>query len=103
MSAWVSLKSMAHLLLLYEYVDDIVALRAPYREAHLAALRDEQAAGHLLLAGAYGDPPSGAAFVFEGVDAEHVSSFARSDPYVRAGLVRAWRAEPYKVVVAPGR
>jgi uncharacterized protein YciI len=90
-------------LLLYDYVDDIVTLRAPHREAHLAAISDAQSSGHVLLAGAFGDPPSGAAFVFTGVDAEHVAAFARSDPYVRAGLVRDWRVEPYNVVVEPQR
>ncbi len=92
---------MSHVLLLYEYVDDLLARRAPYREEHLAALRAEHAAGRVVLAGAFGEPPVGAALVFTGVDVEHVDAFARADPYVRAGLVRAWRMEPYNVVVGP--
>ncbi len=92
---------MDHQLLLYDYVEDIVTRRGPYREAHLAALAHEHQAGHLLIAGAFGDPPTGAAFVFAGVDADHVTSFAQSDPYVLAGLVAAWRKEPYNAVISP--
>ncbi len=92
---------MDHLLLLYDYVEEIVTRRAPYRGAHLAGLDREHRAGHLLIAGAFGDPPTGAAFVFIGVDIDHVNSFARSDPYVQAGLVTSWRVEPYNVVITP--
>jgi uncharacterized protein YciI len=92
---------MAHHLLLYEYADDILTRRAPHREAHLAALEREREAGHLLIAGAFGDPPNGAAFVFIGVDSDHVTAFAQADPYSRAGLVRSWRVEPYNAVVLP--
>ena len=92
---------MPYLLLLYDYVQDILERRAPHREEHLAAIHAEHAAGRMLLAGAFGDPPVGAAFVFTGVDAEHVRAFAQEDPYVRAELVRAWRVEPYNVVARP--
>ena len=92
---------MSYNLLLYDYVDDILTLRQPHREAHLAAIRREHTSGHVLLAGAFGDPPTGAAFVFTDVDADHVRGFAESDPYVRAGLVRNWRIEPYHVVAGP--
>jgi uncharacterized protein len=86
-------------LLLYEYVDEMLARRAPHREAHLAALEAEREAGHVVIAGAYGDPPAGAVFVFNGVDADQVRAFAEADPYVQAGLVRSWRVEPYNLVV----
>jgi uncharacterized protein YciI len=92
---------MPHQLLLYEYVDDILTRRAPHREAHLAAIERERSAGRLVLAGAYGDPTRGAAFVFSGVDADHVRRFVQEDPYVVAGLVTDWRVEPYNAVVLP--
>jgi uncharacterized protein len=84
-----------HLVLFYEYVEDILERRAPVREAHLKRIRAEDA---LVMAGALGDPPHGALFVFRGVGAEHVEAFASEDPYVRAGLVTAWRVEPWNVV-----
>jgi uncharacterized protein YciI len=90
---------VTHHLLLYDYVEDILALRGPHREAHLAGLRAAREAGTVVMAGALGDPPHGAAIVFRDVDAEAVSSFAREDPYTRAGLVREWRVEPWNVVV----
>jgi uncharacterized protein YciI len=86
-------------LLLYDYVEGMLERRAPHREAHLAALERERAAGRVVLAGAYGDPPSGAAILFSGVDADHVRAFVQNDPYVRAGLVRSWRVEPYHAVI----
>ena len=47
--------------------------------------------GHLLLAGSLGDPPTGGALVFADVDADHVRSFAESDPYMRAGLIKEYQ------------
>jgi uncharacterized protein len=90
---------MPHQLLLYEYVDEMLARRGPHREAHLAALEAERQAGHVVIAGPYGDPPAGAVFVFSGVDGDHVRAFADADPYVRAGLVTSWHVEPYTAVV----
>jgi uncharacterized protein YciI len=85
-------------LLLYDYVEDIVERRAPYRAEHLARIRSEREAGRVGLAGALGDPPVGAAFAFQGVPREHVEAFARDDPYVKAGLVKSHRIEVWNLV-----
>ena len=53
-----------HLVLFYDYVEDIVERRTPHREAHLARAREAVERGDLVLAGALGEPPHGAAFVF---------------------------------------
>jgi uncharacterized protein YciI len=87
-----------HVLLLYDYVEDVAERRGPYREAHLERIRAEQAAGRVVMAGALGNPPSGGAFVFRGVSPEHVEQFVTADPYVGAGLVTAWRALPWNLV-----
>lgn len=89
---------MTHQVLFYDYVDDIVERRGPYREAHLAGIRAERDAGRVVMAGAVGDPPHGGLIVFGDVEPEVVEAFARSDPYVEAGLVSAWRVEPWNVV-----
>ncbi|MGH2913977.1 MAG: YciI family protein [Solirubrobacteraceae bacterium] len=89
-------------LLRYTYVPDIVERRGPHREAHLAAIAAEQAAGRVSLAGALGDPPSGGAIAFTGVGREHVQRFAAADPYVRAGLVTEQRIEPWTLVGGSG-
>jgi uncharacterized protein YciI len=87
-----------HLLLLYEYVKDMAERRGPYREAHLERIRAEQASGRVVMAGALGNPPSGAAIVFKGVSPDHVEGFVAADPYVEAGLVTTWRALPWNLV-----
>lgn len=87
-----------HHLLIYEYVEGIAERRIPYRQAHLDQVRAQQRAGHLTLAGALGDPPTGAAFVFEGVERRHVEAFVDADPYVAAGLVPGHRIEVWNLV-----
>jgi uncharacterized protein YciI len=87
-----------HYMLVYEYVDDILERRAPYREAHLAKIRAEREAGRLVMAGALGDPPHSGALVFRGIDPEQIEAFAESDPYVEAGLVRARRIDRWSLV-----
>ena len=91
---------MAVALLSYEYVDDILERRKPHREAHLAHIERSAADGGLVVAGAVGDPPNGALFVFEDdSDAATVAEeFAAGDPYVAAGLVSGRRIEPWTVV-----
>ncbi len=87
-----------HHVLFYEYVPDIVERRAAHREAHLARIQAEKEAGRIVMAGALGDPPTGAAIVFDGVQPAEIESFAESDPYVEAGLVVDWRIEPWRLV-----
>jgi uncharacterized protein YciI len=87
-----------HHLLLYDYVEDVSERRGPYREAHLARIATERERGRIVMAGALGDPPSGAAFALKGVGLEEIEEFVRGDPYVEAGLVTSWRVEPWKLV-----
>ncbi|HWO49796.1 MAG TPA: YciI family protein [Solirubrobacterales bacterium] len=91
---------MPVVLLSYEYVADILERRKPHREAHLAHVERTTAEGGLVVAGAVGDPPHGAVFVFED-DADAAgpaAEFAAGDPYVAAGLVSDRRIEPWTVV-----
>jgi uncharacterized protein YciI len=83
-------------VLSYSYVPDVVARREPHRAGHLALIESERSAGRLLLAGAVGDPPHGALFVFP--DAGVAAAFEAADPYGRAGLVTEARIEPWNVV-----
>jgi uncharacterized protein YciI len=50
------------------------------------------------MAGALGDPPRGGAIVFRDTDPQVIEAFARDDPYMRAGLITAWRSEPWTLV-----
>jgi uncharacterized protein YciI len=87
-------------VLVYDYVADILDRRAPHREAHLAWIGEWIASGAMLMAGALGDPPSGALFVFGDVPAGEVERYADGDPYIAAGLVTARRVLPWTVVAS---
>lgn len=87
-----------HALLLYVYVPDILERRVPHREQHLALVNAWKDDGRLLMAGPLGDPPTGAAFVFQVNDLSEVEEFAAADPYIAAGLVTSHSLERWKLV-----
>jgi uncharacterized protein len=87
-----------HHLLLYDYVADMAQRRGPRRGPHLARIRAEQEAGRVIMAGALGDPPSGAAIVFRDTAPEAIEAFVREDPYMQAGLITAWRVQAWTLV-----
>jgi uncharacterized protein YciI len=89
-----------HHILFYDYVPDVVERRAPFREAHLELAGSWRDEGKIVMAGALGDPPHGAALVFKVDDPAEVEEFARGDPYVANGIVTAWRVEPWSVVIS---
>jgi uncharacterized protein YciI len=88
-----------HTLLMYEYVDDIIERRGPYRDAHLALLQQLKDSGTVLMAGALGDPVTGAAIVFNPCDPAEIGEYVLRDPYVVNGLVTDWKALPWTVVI----
>jgi uncharacterized protein YciI len=86
-------------LLHYVYVENVVDKRAPHRDAHLQHIAAWKESGRLRTAGAVGDPPHGALFVFSAeTGLREIETFASDDPYVHAGLVTARRVEPWMVV-----
>ena len=87
-----------YFLLFYDYVENVVERRAPYREAHLALVREYVARGELVLAGAFTDPVDGAAFAFNVDNRARVEEFIGKDPYVVDGLVTEWRIREWTVV-----
>ena len=90
--------SASHALLLYVYVPDVLERRAPYRERHLELIRAWKDDGRLLMAGPLGDPPTGAAFVFQVDDVNDLEEFVANDPYVEAGIVTSHSAAPWTLV-----
>lgn len=88
-----------HYVLFYDLVDDYVTRRAPLREQHLALVRAAHERGELLLAGALANPTDRAVLVFRSNEA--AEAFAKSDPYVLNGLVKAWRLREWTAVVWP--
>lgn len=87
-----------HRILFYDYVEEMAERRAPYRDAHLERLRAGLDAGRIVMAGALGDPPHGAAIVFVDVGDAEIEAFVNGDPYVEAGLVAGWRIELWNVI-----
>lgn len=86
-------------LLFYDYVENIVDRRAPYREDHLKLARAAQARGEILMGGALADPPDRAVLLFRAESPQVVEEFVSRDPYVKNGLVTAWSIRPWNVVI----
>ncbi len=89
----------ARFLLFYDYVEDMVRKRAPFRAAHLAHANEFRERGELEFAGAFADPVDGAVFVFAVEDRARVEAFVAADPYVANGLVPSWRIREWTVVI----
>ena len=90
---------MAHFVLIYELESDYLERRGEHRDEHLRLAWEAAERGELLLGGAVGDPAESELLLFEGDSPAAASAFARADPYVRHGLVRAWRTRPWTTVV----
>ena len=93
---------MAYYLLFYDYGENAVERRGPYRDTHLKLAREASERGELFLGGAFADPVDGAVLVFKAESPAPVEEFVRKDPYVASGLVTAWRIRPWTVVVGAG-
>jgi uncharacterized protein len=91
--------SVVYYLLFYDVVDDYMERRHAFREEHLWLAREAKERGELVLAGAYADPPDGAALVFRADDESVVRDFVAHDPYVREGLVKGWTIRQWTVVI----
>ena len=89
---------MPYFTLTYEVVDDFVHKRMPFRPSHLKEVREAHARGELIMAGALAEP-AGALLVFRAADKSIPENFAKADPYVKEGLVTAWKVRPWTVVV----
>ena len=94
--------TMKHFLLLYDTVPEYLERRGEFRNAHLTLARAAQDRGELVLGGALAEPVDGAILLFRGESAEVARKFAEADPYVRNGLVKAWRVREWTTVVGEG-
>jgi uncharacterized protein len=88
-----------HYLLFYEYVPNYLERRNEFRDAHLSLVRAAMDRDELFLGGAFANPADGAVIVFKGNSPEVAKAFAEADPYVRNGLVTAWRVREWTTVV----
>lgn len=90
---------MKHFLLFYDTAPDYLERRGPYRDEHLTLGWAAHQRGELQLGGALADPPDGVVLVFRAESIGVVEDFARSDPYVRNGVVVGWRVREWTTVV----
>jgi uncharacterized protein YciI len=90
---------VVHHVLFYDYVENVVERRAPYRAGHLELVGQWKADGKVTSGGALGQPPTGAMIVFLVDDPAEVEAFVAEDPYVRSGVVTGHRIVPWTVVV----
>jgi hypothetical protein len=88
-----------YFLLFYDYIENTVERRSPYRKAHLALVREYVDRGELVLGGAFADPVDGAAIAFKVEDKATIEEFVAKDPYVVNGIVTEWRIREWTVVV----
>eukprot|EP00617_Octactis_speculum_P027973 CAMPEP_0185748804 /NCGR_PEP_ID=MMETSP1174-20130828/7512_1 /TAXON_ID=35687 /ORGANISM="Dictyocha speculum, Strain CCMP1381" /LENGTH=120 /DNA_ID=CAMNT_0028424645 /DNA_START=59 /DNA_END=421 /DNA_ORIENTATION=+ len=90
-----------YLCLRYSYISDVLEKRPPFREAHIAKIREMETKGKVALAGAFNEPCDGAVFLFdsEKTTKAEIEAFAENDPYVTAGLVTKWDVCEYMGVV----
>ena len=86
-------------VLIYDSADDVAQTAPMHFAAHRARWKDFQADGTLLLIGPYSDQ-SGALAVF--TTREAAEEFARSDPFVLNGVVRAWSVKEWAEALGGG-
>src|SRR5262245_10539132 len=87
-----------HYLLFYTVAEDYVTRRAPYRKAHLEHAWRSVGRGELVLGGALANPPDAAILLFRCDSPAPVDAFAKDDPYVKNGVVTAWRVREWTTV-----
>jgi len=92
--------AMSYYLLFYDVVDDFVERRTAFRQVHLALATEARRRGELVLAGSFGEPVDGAVLLFRCSDSSVAERFAEDDPYVREGLVTAWRVRKWHEVLS---
>ena len=88
-----------HHVLFYDYADDVLERRGPYRAGHLEHAQPWKDDGRLVSAGALGTPPTGGMFIFLVDDPAVIEDYVAADPYVTGAIVTAHRIVPWNVVI----
>jgi uncharacterized protein YciI len=88
-------------VLRYEYVEDVLERRGPFRGGHLALIDEWASDGRIVAAGATGEPVRGGLLVFALEPAE-VAAFVSADPYVAGGIVASHEIVPWTIVAGAG-
>jgi len=84
-------------VLFYDSADDVYESAPRHFADHRARLDEFRARGELLLVGTFADPRrDGAMAIFR--TQEGADEFARGDPFVLNGVVKAWRVTQWNEV-----
>ncbi len=86
-------------ILFYKLVKDYLEKRVPFREEHLAKVKEFYNRGEIIMAGALADPADSAVLIFKGEDTSAAENFVKNDPYVLNGLISEWKIRPWTVVI----
>ncbi len=90
-----------HFLLIYDLAPDYLQRRAQFRDQHLALAWKAADSGELMLGGALEEPAEQAFLLFRG-SREAALRFAAADPYVKHGLVKAFKVKQWHTVAGAG-
>ena len=82
--------------LFYEYVEDVVEKRVPFRQDHISLAKKFSDEGVLERGGAFADPVDGALVVFN--DRGACDRFVAEDPYVLNGVVTKFHIREWSTV-----
>lgn len=86
-------------MLIYSLQDNYLKDRGQYRAEHLDLATNAARKGELVLGGAMEDPADEAILIFRGEDENIAREFAENDPYVKNGLIKAWKVRKWNAVV----
>ncbi len=90
---------MKYYILTYNFVENYLEKRTPYRKDHFEVANDAVAAGNLLLGGATEGPGEKGVLIFRVNDIAQVEAFAKQDPYVKNGIVTSYDIKEWNVVL----
>jgi hypothetical protein len=92
-------ETLSTFLVIYTYATDMENRRTPHRQDHLAWLRAQADAGHIVLAGAVLDPVDSGVLVVRGEGMHQVRQMLLDDPYAKANLITAVTVRPMGLAV----
>ena len=90
---------MKYYILIYQYADDYLNKRTPYRQDHFKLAKEAVASGNLILGGATENPADQGILVFKVYDIAIIETFIAKDSYVLNGVVTSWEIKEWNVVV----
>ena len=88
-----------HIIVMYKYVEDILARREPFREAHLNHWTGYLTKG-LAGAGPYLNPTDFGIYFFQTENRDMVNDAVSNDPYMTAGLIQSHEIREMNVTIA---